>query len=237
MNISRLASGLGTILGLALVAAGCAEPVPVHSDLLGETFYTRCVLRNKGEDLRSSNPYRLGAGGYPPGSEVRVRMFSAIRIDLEVNNIPHKMYPVGDEFNTGSVEEFFEKYFVKTREEIGAKDPKAKKPKDGEEPLPAPEPPAEGEVSPWRMDAWEKGFDKSVMAGVALIGMDKHQVYMALGPPPEINFDTYAVRLNLQTIMEANRWVYYGDTWFFPATFFRKVLTFDNEGKLVQLEQ
>lgn len=235
----RTSSSCAGVLALALIASGCAEPVPVHSDLLNETFYTRAVLRGKGAKLYSSNAYRSSGGGYPPGSEVQVTMFSEIRVDMTVNKIPHQMYPVGDDFNVGGINEFFEKYFVKTREEVGAKDKKKKEKEDEEAPPPEvpPEDEAAAEAAAWRMDLWEKSIAGSVQNGIAAIGMTKEQVFMALGPPPEINFDQYATKLSLPTIMEANRWVYYGDVFFFPATFFRKVLTFGPEGKLVQLEQ
>lgn len=232
----RTLGSLVSVLGLALVAGGCAEPVPVHSDLLGETFYTRALIRNKGDKVYSSNYFRPGAGGYPPGSEVQVTMFSEIRVDLTINKIPHKMYPVGGEgFNTGAINEFFEKYFVKTREEIGVKDKKKTPPAEGEAPPEEAPAPAEGADAAWRMDLWEKGFSGSVNGGTAVIGMSKQQVFMAVGPPAEINFGTPAVRLALGPIMEANRWVYYSDTWFFPETFFHKVLTFADD-KLISVE-
>jgi hypothetical protein len=234
-SIARTLGSCAGVLALALVASGCAEPVPVHSDLLNQTFYTRSVLRNKGAKISSSNYYRSSGGGYPPGSEVQVTMFSEIRVDMTINKIPHQMYPVGEDFNVGAIEQFFEKYFVKSREEIGAKAKNGK----GEAEAPPPLPEGEGaeQAAGWRMDLWEKSIAGSVGNGIAAIGMNKEQVLMALGPPPEINFDQYANRLALSTIMEANRWVYYGDVFFFPATFFRKVLTFSPEGKLVQFEQ
>lgn len=233
-SYSRLLAGVGAVLALGLVAGGCAEPVPVHSDLLNETFYTRTVLRANGSKLRSSASYRSSGGGYPPGSEVRVTMFSEIRVDMSINNIPHQMFPVGDDFNVGGIGEFFEKYFVKTPWEVGVA-PKEKKKKNGEEPEPPP-PEPEGLDDAWRMDKWEKSIAGSVQNGIGAIGMTKEQVFMALGPPFEINFDQPANKLSLATVMEANRWVYYNDNAFLAFFGARRVMTFSNEGKLIQVE-
>src|SRR5205823_6673833 len=95
-----------TVLALSalLVAvAGCPEPVPVLHDGLSKTRYTRCYLNANGEKISSSN--QSGErGGYKCGCEASVTMFSEVRVDLNINKIPHKMYPVGGKFNTADID-------------------------------------------------------------------------------------------------------------------------------------
>jgi hypothetical protein len=260
---------LGVFLPLSvLFLTACAPtPVPVLVDGIERVRYLRCTLKPDGEKLYSSN--YIGEGvlhGYPPGSKVELTMFSAQRIDLKINNIPHKLYPSGDLFNGGDPNACFEKYFVESLAEIGLPPKDSCPPQDeapppsedgGEDEKPAPEGEgedgagaAEAEKAPgdeaaapqpvkapakkkapnpgWRLDKMKPSVATSVKGGVAAVGMTKEQVYMAFGPPHFLNFDTVSAGLDLKTIMNANRWVYY--TGWFPRTF-----TFGLAGKRTYL--
>src|SRR5262245_16748683 len=106
--------GWSLIAGSALLAlAGCAsEPVPVLHEALNQTYYTRCVLRPDADKLYSSN--YIGEGGFKPGTEATITMFSEVRVDVMVNKIPHHMIPVGVKFNTADIPGFIDKYMVKS---------------------------------------------------------------------------------------------------------------------------
>ena len=279
-NTTKLQRASLFFLSLAALAGCAPTPVPVLVDGMEQVRYTRCVLQADGDKLFSSN--YIGDGvlrGYPPGSKVELTMFSAQRIDLRINNIPHQMFPSAGEFNAGNPQGCFEKYFVTDPALIGL-EPKAECPADEDpaadapaedapaEDAPAEDAPAEDapagdegdpvegaaeaadpeeaksegektrEAAGWRLDKMKPAEAQSVKQGVAAVGMTKEQVYMAFGPPHFVNFDTVATPLDLNTIMEANRWVYY--TGWFPRMFTfglagKRAYTFDGT-KLIQVE-
>ena len=229
--------------------AGCAgEPVPVLHDELNQVRYTRCVLRGDGEKLYSSN-YVGQYGGYPPGSPAQVTMFSAVRVDLLVNRIPHQMFPVKGEFNPADVGGFLRKYFVESREQLGLEGSKG-----AAAPAASAEGAAEGAAEAPGVDdaggdppaAEPPGFDlsqakptvrSSIRQGIAAVGMSKADVFMALGPPVEINFGTVATNLDLDVILGANRWVYYPNPIWKTFGWFAHVYLFDEDGVLTTVEQ
>ncbi len=251
----RVTTSILGALALGLVSAGCAQPVPVLFDGLEEVRYTRCVLKPNKETLYSAN-YVGEFGGYPPGSRVEISMFSSIRVDMTVNNIPHQLIPASGEFNVGAIDQFLEKYFISSLSELGIDDPDheaAPTAGDGGNPLgdPLAEYPDEGtdgspEVLPddenttpgFRLDLMKPNVANSVKGGVAAVGMTKEQVLMCLGPPLQVNFGTPATNLPLQTILDANRWTYYTG-WavrsFTFGLFGKQTYTFDGT-KLIQVQ-
>lgn len=219
-------------IALGVLAQGCAQPIPVKHDALDKEYITRVRLQNDGEKIYSSN-YTGGITGYPPGSKAQITMFSSIRVDLRINNIPHQMFPVGGDFNTGMIDEFVKKYFVETPAELGLSDEL--------EPLAATGDKDNGlhegeKLDPldFRFGLMPRGDRTSIAAGSASIGMTKAQVFMALGPPPEINFGENTLSLPMDTILEANRWVYFSN-WITPW-WFQRVYVFDGS-TLIQVEQ
>jgi hypothetical protein len=184
-------------------------------------------------------------------------MFSSIRVDLTVNNIPHQFFPASGAFNAGAIDQFLEKYFVSSLGEIGIEDPDSPTQPapagDGGNPLgdPLAEYPEDGnggepEVLPddedaspgFRLDLMKPNVASSVKGGVAAVGMTKEEVFMCLGPPLLVNFGTEATNLPLQTILDANRWVYYSG-WavrsFTFGLFGKRTYTFDGT-KLIQVQ-
>ncbi len=184
------------VLALGVGLAGCSEPVPVLHEGLERTRYLRCVLRNDGQNVYSSN-YTGVPVGFKPGTEVRITMFSDRRMDLELNKIPHRMLPVGGKFDVGNVDAILGKYFVNTKEELG-------------------------------LERVEPTMRNRIDSGTVAVGMTKAQVYMAMGPPPEVNFGISALNLSLQQLLEANRWEYYSNA-FVAFWGFEEVYLFHDE--------
>jgi hypothetical protein len=244
----RLAASAFGVLCLGLASMGCAQPIPVLHEGLDEVRYTRCVFKPNKEAVYSAN-YVGEFGGYPPGSPVAIRMFSAVRVDLSINNIPHQMFPASGQFNTAAIDQFLEKYFVSDLAEIGLGDsktppagdnslgdPLADDPNDGTGPETLPD--HEDMAPGFRLDLMQSTVASSVKGGVAAVGMTKEAVLMAFGPPLQINFGTEAVGLPLKTILDANRWVYYTG-WairsFTFGLFGARTYTFDGT-KLIQVQ-
>jgi hypothetical protein len=221
----KLAVSTLVVLVGGLVAAGCARPIPVLHDGIEEVRYTRCIIKPHDEAVYSAN-YIDRFGGYAPGSKVQISMFSAIRVDLTINNVPHKMIPASGKFgiSTNQIAAFLEKYFVTDLAEIGMGDggsdgmdsnplgdPLAAFPEDGVDPGDTLGGEDEGAAAwSFRLDLMKPTVASSVKNGVAAVGMTKEEVYMALGPPLELNFGQVATNLDLNTIMSANKWVYFG---------------------------
>lgn len=106
------------LVGLAAVVAGCEAPVPVHHAALPKVRYTRSVMKPDGQKIYSSNYIDDRPGtGFKPGSEAQIIQYSEIRVDINVNKIPHQMFPVGGRFSNDP-EQFFTKYFVDKKEDI-----------------------------------------------------------------------------------------------------------------------
>lgn len=246
-----------TVLAGGMIAAGCAQPIPVLHDGLEEVRYTRAVIKPHDEAVYSAN-YVGEFGGYAPGSKVQISMFSAIRVDLSINNVPHKMYPSGEGFGTSAaqIDAFLQKYFVSDLSEIGMGDgasgagsnplgdPLAAYPEDGApdsgaDTLGSEAGGADGTTWSFRLDLMKPTVASSVKNGVAAVGMTKEEVYMSLGPPLQINFGALATNLDLETIMTANRWIYYSSKTTKNFTFGlggKRVYAF-TDGKLTQVEQ
>jgi len=223
--------------GLVLILGGCADPIPVSSDVLDEVYYTRVLLRADGNRLHSSN-YLNSYGGYKPGSELDITMFSAIRVDLKINGVPHQMFPIGEDFNTGAIEEWVNKYCVRSPAELGLDDEGELE--DGGEGDEGDEEPGGADSAEelgddaWDLRTFKRSIRSNVESGIAAIGMTKAQVYMALGPPAEIDFGTVTAPLPFDTIFNSNRWVYYTNG--ITPWWFQKVYTF-SDGELIQVEQ
>jgi hypothetical protein len=225
--------GLLAALTLGLVVQGCAEPIPVKHDALDKDYITRVRLQNNGQKIYSSN-YTGGIHGYPPGSRAQITMFSTIRVDLKINNIPHQMFPVGGDFNAGAIDEFVRKYFVETPAELGLDENLEPLGPDESVDDGADDKPTEAEALDFRFGLMDRGDRTSIAAGSASIGMTKAQVYMALGPPPEINFGQSTLGMPMDTILDANQWVYYSN-WITPW-WFQRVYKFDGT-TLIAVEQ
>lgn len=238
---------------LALLAlTGCkGQPVPVIFEGMDEVRYTRAVLKARDDTVYSSN-YIDAIGGFRPGTEAKITLYSEDRIDLLLNKQPHRMFPSQGSFDTSQPQRFLEKYFVSSPEEIGLDAngevlqpaaPEAGAPAEGEAAAgaPGPEdgaPPADG-VHAFRLDAMPEATRISVMQGRVAVGMTKHEVYMALGPPLQVGHSQPAINLPLEAIMGSDRWVYYGH-WAQRSLSFglggRRVLNFSG-GKLTHMEK
>jgi hypothetical protein len=247
-----------TIAAAALTAAGCqAVPVPVLYDGLGQERYLRCGLRADGQELYSAN-YLTMAHTHKAGSPATITMYSAVQVELVVNDIAYRMNPVGGEFSTSNIDGFVEKYFVDDPAELGLAaeggDPLAPAPgssttsdvlEDHEdledleaEPAPMPDPDASDLAARWRLDLAKPQVRSSVLNGVAAQGMTRAQVLMAIGPPAEVAAGTPAVGLSLDTILAATRWVYYTTTTTFSLGLLgKRVYVFDGDGILINVEQ
>src|SRR5262245_36374657 len=105
--MQRLRWSCFAALTLAALTGCASTPVPVLHPALDETYVTRCVLRPDGEKIYSSNYF--GEGGYKPGTEAKITMFSEVRVDVTINKIPHQMIPVGGKFNAQDVPGFIDK--------------------------------------------------------------------------------------------------------------------------------
>jgi hypothetical protein len=263
--MTRIFTSSALVLACGLVTLGCASPpVPILYDGLDTPRYLRCNILGTDQDINSSNFIGDGivSGAYKPGSQVVVSMYSPQRVDLSINKIPHKMHPMGGEFPT-DVDAFLTKYFVSSLADLGLEDKAAapapkptptpepereRNPLADEEPDPAPvEAGDEGDHSQvaeaeegrgWRLDLMKPSSAQSVKGGIAAVGMTKEQVFMALGPPTFINHDTPACSLGLDTVMDANRWIYYSG--WGPKTFTfglagKRTYTFDG-ANLVQVQ-
>ena len=220
-------------LAVGLSAQGCAQPIPVKHDALDKDYITRVRLQNDGEKIYSSN-YAGGISGYPPGSKAQITMFSTIQVNVSINNIPHKMFPVGGDFNAGAIDEFVKKYFVESPSELGLNEKLEPLATAGSGDEPAAEDDDEMDPMDFRFGLMDRGDRTSIAAGSASIGMTKAQVYMALGPPPEINFGQSTLGMPMETILEANRWVYFSN-WITPW-WFQRIYVFDGS-TLIQVEQ
>ena len=238
-------------------------PIPVLHYGLDEVRYLRCRMRPSEEDVYSANYDPAGDyAGYRPGAEVVIQMFSAIRVDLTINGSPHKLWPIKADFPTSSIDAFLEKYFVKSPLELGLdEDGKKKKPKAkddppnpladegdegdeearilAEDPDPLADDGEQEEVDPlapegWRLDLMKRTIRSSVESGIAAVGMTKQQVYMALGPPAELDFGAAAVGVDMTTILSSNRWGYINNQYF--PFFFKTVYLFQG-GELTSVEQ
>lgn len=222
-------------LATLLMAAGCAAPVPVAHEGLDEPRYTRVVFKPDGEKLYSSN-FLSQEEGYPLGSEVKVTMYSKQRVELTVNGIPHILEPVEGEFSVRDPEILLTKYFVKERSVLGL-----------EADLTPMGPPAEdfAEDSEGQPIVERENFDLEEMApakrssverGVATLGMTKEQVFMALGPPVYVNFETSTTGMSIEGVFKTNRWVYFDNAFtlgFFGI--FPHAYVFDSEDRLISI--
>jgi len=228
-------TALMTVLAITLLTAGCAAPIPVAHEGLDEPRYTRVVFKPDGEKLYSSN-YLGQDEGYPLGSEVKVTMYSKQRVELTVNGIPHVLQPVEGEFSVRDPEILLTKYFVKDRSVLGLEadltpmgPPDEDYAEDSEgEPV--------VEVENFDLEDMAPAKRSSVERGVATLGMTKEQVFMALGPPVYVNFDTSTTGMSLESVFKTNRWVYFDNP--FTLTFFGifpHAYVFDAEDKLISI--
>ncbi len=75
----------------------------------------------------------------------------------------------------------------------------------------------------------------AIQSGTVIPGMTKLEAYLAMGPPPQVNFGQKTFLMPLEAILEQNRWEYYPNvfTGFFGV---RRVILFAS-GEVVQVIQ
>ncbi len=253
MTVTTRAALAATFALLAL--AGCkGQPVPVIFEGMDQVRYTRSVLKARDDTVYSSN-YIDAIGGFRPGTEAKITLYSAERIDLLLNKQPHHMFPSQGSFDTSQPQRFLEKYFVASPEEIGLdakgevlQEAAAAPPEAAAAagvPAPADDGAGAAEAAPgegvheFRLDKMAEATRISVMQGRVAVGMTKHEVYMALGPPLQVGHDQSAINLPLEAIMGSDRWLYYGH-WAQRSLSFglggKRVLNFSG-GKLTHMEK
>ena len=169
---------------LAVLVVSCQAPsLAVYSPGLTKPRFTRVNLRTgDGIFLRSSN-ILTERDLVPAGSPVRISHngFTRDHVNFSIHKVEYTMRPVSGTFDTSEqgVEDFLEKYFVDTQQEIDL------------EKLGSPE------------------LVEDVRRGRVLRGMTKEQVYVAFGPPQWIDENNLAtLQLQKDRIFQSDRWVY-----------------------------
>ena len=171
---------LTSLLGMVIVAVGCAHPVSVYYPELDKQRYARANFRGNGTKLYSSN-YLLHTNLVTAGSPVIVTMFSDLRVNISVHGVLYTIEPVQvPKFDTGesSVKNFLEKYFVDTKEEVNLDSPE------------------------------NEALKTQILGGNYSVNMTKEQIFTCLGPPAVIDETLPAANLSRKQIMASDRWKY-----------------------------
>lgn len=107
---------------LSLAAAGlwlsaCSAPVPINFEGQNKPKILRCTLRPNDQYLYPSN-YLSVQETIRAGSSAEVTMYSVKRVDITLNKIAYKMYPITELFKPDP-DMYMKKYFVNSVAEIG----------------------------------------------------------------------------------------------------------------------
>lgn len=162
----------------ALLAVGCVEQQTAFYANLQAPRFTRVGLRPDGQFLRSSNVLAL-PNEFPPGSPVKVTLYSNIKVHMTIHGARYEMIPAADgTFSTDetSIHYFLDKYFVNQKSDLllGNED-----------------------------------TQKTIRKGGYAVGMTKQQVFMSLGPPVFVDQDIPALNLSRDAIFAKDRWTYH----------------------------
>ncbi len=168
-----------SLLGV-VIACGCAQPIPVYYPKLDKQRYARVSFRGDGSKLYSAS-YLLHPIAVTAGSPVTVTMFSDLQVNMTVHGALYTIHPVEvGRFESGEsgIQNFLEKYFVDTKEEVGLESPE------------------------------NVALMPQLLSGDYSVGMTKEQIYTCLGPPAVIDGTLPAANLSLRQILKSDRWKY-----------------------------
>ena len=170
------------IIGAIATVSGCAQPVWVLNDAFNSKYVSRYTLHGG-----QSGPYRiLYSTNYisdpykiPPGKDVSIQKYSAMRVDMVIDGISCQMLALDQPFpvdDTG-IRDFITKHFAQSKEELG-------------------------------MDEFDRSHANMINQGEAAISMTKEQILLALGYPGMIDGEVPTMGMSRDRIMQSNTWLY-----------------------------
>jgi hypothetical protein len=197
-------------LALLLGLLGCTPtPIPVNDPSLNALRYLRYTIRAEQvgyyRQTHRSN-ILVHPVAFRPGQKVELTMYSAERLDMNIDGLPCKMVAGEEKFPTHSegISETLDKYFALSAEEVT------------------------GPLS--RLEA---ATQRQINEGIAAIQMTKEEVLMALGYPSHIDDYVIAAPLPKETIFASNQWLYRSHFILWVPAF--HIYQFDNNGRLANV--
>lgn len=193
---------------LLAIACGCAaDPIPVHNEELANPRFLRYTLRatpsGLAQDAFRSN-YLSFPAAFPAGTKVTIPFYSDRRMELDVNGMRCRVLVRDLPFPTDP------DGIKRTLDKYFATS-----------------------LEELNLNALDPSTLRSVNDGVAMIGMTKDQVLLALGYPSHVGLNTApADEMTRDQIFQQNVWHYrYNEVMLIPSWY---TYQFDNDGKLVR---